>query len=130
MEQISPRRRTHSCPSAAPPAHRLVNLYTLADSSSPTPPLNASYAPLTILAPDSVAFLRRSRLDPGSLAGDPLQAVLLAPTLGAHFVRGYFPASALPSERIPPGAPPPSADRAAPVPRLPPPPAERELLVS
>lgn len=67
----------------------------------PAPPLNASYTPLTILAPTqqpTITFLEDAGINLRTLASSPLQSVLLAPSLGAHFVRGYFPATALPSE--------------------------------
>lgn len=79
---------------------RLVDSYTLSDEP-PSPPLNQSYLPLTILAPSSKAsiqFLFQNGLNLQYLAENPLQSVLLAPTLSSHFVKGYFPASALPSK--------------------------------
>lgn len=77
---------------------RLIDSYTL-NTTEPGTPLNASYAPLTILAPTStVDFFRKNNINIRDLAASPLQSILLAPTVASHFVRGYFPADALPGK--------------------------------
>jgi hypothetical protein len=77
---------------------RLVNLYTEQRTVLPTAPLNASFGPVTVLAPREGARVLpgAAGLDLRGLAAHPLQAILLAPTLGAQFVLGYYPATALP----------------------------------
>lgn len=82
---------------------RLIDTYTLNNEPPNAPPLNSSYAPLTILAPTSksvIDFLMKNKVNVRELATDPLRSVLLAPTLGAHFARGYYPAESLPSTRV------------------------------
>ena len=77
---------------------RLIDSYTL-QATEPSPPLNASYTPLTILAPKStIDFLQKNNINIRELAASPLQSILLAPTVASHFVRGYFPADALPGK--------------------------------
>ena len=77
---------------------RLIDSYTL-QSPEPGTPLNASYAPLTILAPTStVDFFRKNNINIRELAASPLRSILLAPTVSSHFIRGYFPADALPGK--------------------------------
>lgn len=81
---------------------RLVDTYTLGQNQPVGPPLNNSYAPLTILAPAStVDFLRQNNIDVRELATEPLQTILFAPTLAGHFIRGYYPADALPLDPVP-----------------------------
>jgi hypothetical protein len=81
---------------------RLVDTYTLGKNEAMGPPLNASYAPLTILAPSStVDFLRANNINIRELASNPLQTILFAPTLAGHFIRGYYPADALPLNPVP-----------------------------
>lgn len=76
-------------------------MYTL-DNTEPTSALNATYEPITILVPQdsTVDFLRAQNIDITSLAKSSLQSVLLAPTLTQHFVRGYWPANALPVQPV------------------------------
>lgn len=81
---------------------RLVDTYTLGQNQPMGPPLNTSYAPLTILAPASaVDFLRVNNINIRDLASNPLQTILFAPTLAGHFIRGYYPADALPVDPVP-----------------------------
>jgi hypothetical protein len=81
---------------------RLVDTYTLGKNEAMGPPLNASYAPLTILAPSSTLdFLRVNNINVRELASNPLQTILFAPTLAGHFIRGYYPADALPTNPVP-----------------------------
>ena len=78
---------------------RLINAYTL-KNMEPSMPLNSSYAPLTILAPSNVIqFLIQNNVNIKKLAASPLQTILFAPTVAGHFLRGYFPANALPSKK-------------------------------
>jgi len=81
---------------------RLVDTYTFGQNQPMGPPLNSSFAPLTILAPAStVDFLRVNNIDVRELAVEPLQTILFAPTLASHFIRGYYPADALPLNPVP-----------------------------
>jgi hypothetical protein len=81
---------------------RLVDTYTLGQNQEMETPLNSSYAPLTILATSStVDFLRVNDINIRDLASNPLQTILFAPTLAGHFIRGYYPADALPLTPVP-----------------------------
>jgi hypothetical protein len=76
---------------------RLVHAYTL-ERPQAGEAINQTAVPLTILAPSrgTVEFLQDNDLDFRQIAADPLQAVLLAPTVASHYISGYYPASALP----------------------------------